>query len=512
MTVEFRSILYPQPIEPGSEPREAPDFFADLHLDRIVNEVTASFSDYDITAFYYAPLSDSDAISYRHEVMKDMELEPVAACVVSFTKSMRMMRSHLGVANDSHYKYENTRWFLNAVQVYCEAMAKLARELSMCELTSRGMLRFRQHLVGIVESDAFRGLAEEAANVAVGLAAIRYCLVLKESTVVVMPYDGEADYTASVEETFGKFRREPVRDYRIAMPGAGRLNHVDAQVLEGVARLNPHAFAALEAFAAAHSDYLDVTIARFDNEIQFYLAYLNHVERMRRSGLAFCYPELSTTSREEDVSEAFDLALASTLAAENIPVVCNDWVLREPERIIVVTGPNQGGKTTFARMFGQLHYLARLGCPVPGVHARLFLCDRIFVHFERDEDVTSQRGKLMHDLIRVREILDHATPASIVVMNEVFAATTVSDALVLSRRVMARLSQMDLLAVCVTFLDELASFNEKTVSMVGGIDERDPAVRTFRLHRKSADGMAYAVAIARKYGLDYAAIMDRTRA
>ena len=322
-------------------------------------------------------------------------------------------------------------------------------------------------------------------------------------------YQDEADYSAEVLRTFDRFKQGAVADYKVRYRTWPGMNHVAAQILDLVARLFPDEFAALDEFCDKHAAFLDEGIQRADQELQFFIAYLDHIGPLRSAGLHFCYPEVSADSKDVLAVDTFDMALADKLVAGGKPVVTNEFRLQDPERVFVVTGPNQGGKTTFARTFGQLHCLGSAGCPVPGSSARLFLFDRLFTHFGREEDLTRMSGKLEDDLLRIGDILRQATPASIVIMNEIFSSTTLHDARFLGSKLMKKVMQLDALCVYVTFVDELASMGDSVVSMMSTIVPENPAERTYKMVRKPADGLAHALAIAEKHGLTYERLRGR---
>lgn len=504
----FRSILCDNAGVPR-ETAEQPAFFGDLNLDQVIEAITARKQGYNLKPFFYTPLRDVETIRYRQEVMQELEDATLMASIEAFAEKMTVVRRHLALVEKLDFDYHKKGWFLGAALVYCNAVIELAGNLSQADLRSQGLQAFRKYLANYVRSPEFESLRTDAQKVKEGLMSIEYCVIIKSGKFSVRKRERETDYSIEIEKVFEKFRQGAVKNYLVDLPARSGMNHIEAKILEFVARLFPEPFAALDQFCSRHSRFVDETIRTFDREIQFYIAYLEFIADIRRKGLPFCYPQVSTTRREVFVRDGFDLALAHALLDTTTPVICNDFYLQGPERIIVVSGPNQGGKTTFARTFGQLHYLAGLGCPVPGREAGLFLPDQILAHFERAEDIRNLRGKLQDDLVRVHDIVARATPDSILILNEIFASTTLEDAAFLSKQIMGRMMALDALCVWVTFIDELSRLSEKTVSMVSTVDPQNPVIRTFKIVRKPADGLAYALSIAQKHRLTHGQIKER---
>ncbi|MGH7667385.1 MAG: MutS-related protein [Candidatus Dormibacteria bacterium] len=506
----FHSILWDGaevPLEPKEI--EPPAYFSDLNLDQLVGAITAGHDEYRLEPFFYGHLESEAAVGYRHQVFRDLQETAVAQDLRAFAKSMAQMRERLGQAAKMHYPYQRKRWFLDAVGVYCDAVAELAGRLREVALGSPGMRAFSEYLSAYAAGPPFQALRAETHQLEADLGQLTYTLHIRGSRITVGRYQEEADYSAEVEATFLKFSQHEPTDYRVAFSNWPDMNHIEAAVLDRVALLFRDVFNALDHFCVSRRDYADPAVLRFDREVHFYLAYLDQMARLEAAGLNFCYPEVSASSKAVLAESTFDMALAEKLVGESLPVVTNDFELQGAERVFVVTGPNQGGKTTFARTFGQLHHLAGIGCPVPGARAKLMLFDQLFTHFAREEDPEARRGKLEDEMVRVQAICRAASARSVVILNEIFTSTTLGDARFLGRKVLERVFELDVLCVYVTFVDELASLSPRVVSMVSSVDPENLARRTYKVVRRPADGLAYADAVAALHGLTYRRLRER---
>ncbi len=502
------SVLFDGPHHVDAKVIANPACFSDLNLDQFIGAVTARREEYDLEPVFSSPLRDPGTVRYRQAVLRDLGNPELSACVRSFGEQMRRVRGQLSSVRKIEHRYYREGRFLDAVELYCRAVTSLADGLASPVVGSRGLEELREYLATDVRSGAFAGMTSDMRSLRRDLGAVNYAINIRGTRITVSDYGGEPDYGAEVEETFAKFKQGAVKDYRATFPELD-MGHVQAQVLDLVARLHPGVFSALDDFCVRHGTFIDGTVQVFDREVQFYLAYLDYIARIKDAGLPFCFPEVTENVAETAATDAFDIVLANAKVSAGAIVVCNGFYLQGPERLLVVTGTNQGGKTTFARAFGQLHYLASLGLAVPARTARLFLPDHIFTHFERQESLGTLRGKLEDELVRVHDILQRATGRSIVIMNETFTSTTLEDALYVGKKVVSQMTDLGVVGVYVTFVDELASLGDATVSMVAAIDPQHPTERTFRIVRKPAEGLAYAGAIAEKYGLTHAALMKR---
>ena len=148
----------------------------------------------------------------------------------------------------------------------------------------------------------------------------------------------------------------------------------------------------------------------------------------RAENLELCAPQFC----EEEV---FEVTGGRHLVVEQVldePFIANDALLDTSRRMLLITGPNMGGKSTYMRQNAVLALLAHIGSYVPATAARLAPLDRIFTRIGSSDDLASGRSTFMVEMTETANILHNATPRSLVLMDEVGRGTSTFDGLSLA--------------------------------------------------------------------------------
>jgi DNA mismatch repair protein MutS len=211
----------------------------------------------------------------------------------------------------------------------------------------------------------------------------------------------------------------------------GELKECESRILnarERIAELESMIFRQTCAQVAAASDCI-LCLAGAVAEVDVWRAL---AEAATRYG--YCRPDL-TEDNEIIIHEGRHPVVEQALASSGGFVPNDVHLSSEDTQVIVLTGPNMAGKSTYLRQVALIVLMAQIGSYVPAVSARIGLVDRIFTRVGAQEDIASGRSTFMVEMLETANILHNATPRSLVILDEVGRGTSTYDGLAIARAV-----------------------------------------------------------------------------
>jgi DNA mismatch repair ATPase MutS len=216
-------------------------------------------------------------------------------------------------------------------------------------------------------------------------------------------------------------------------------------------------------------------------EVAFYVGCLNLQEQLAKKGEPICFPEPAPGSeRKHSGHGLYDVCLSLCLRQK---VVGND-LNADGKDLVIITGANQGGKSTFLRSIGLAQLMMQAGMFVSAESFSANICSNLFTHYKREEDATMKSGKFDEELKRMSEIVDHLTPDSTLLFNESFAATNEREGSEIAGQIVSTLIDKGLKVFFVTHLYTFAQgfYEDKTNETAFLRAERkSDGTRTFKL-------------------------------
>jgi len=214
-------------------------------------------------------------------------------------------------------------------------------------------------------------------------------------------------------------------------------------------------------------------------ELAFYMGCLNLAVKLDQLGEPIAFPEPAPVGeRRLSCQGLYDMTLALTMQRK---VVGNN-VAGDGKDLVIITGANQGGKSTFLRSVGLAQLMMQCGMFVPAQSFSANLCRGLFTHYKREEDASMQSGKLDEELGRMSAIVDTLIPDAMILFNESFAATNEHEGSGIARQVVSALRERRIKVLFVTHLYEFAHSFPGQDNVLFLRAERNPdGTRTFKL-------------------------------
>ncbi|MGC3955302.1 MAG: hypothetical protein QM804_13820 [Propionicimonas sp.] len=411
-------LLYPDRDAPrdGDVPEGADDLVADLDLEPVLAAMVPGRQlERLCPAVLLNPLTDPEPIRWRQQILADVLADP---------SGMQQLFELAGKALES----QRGAWLWSG-RTADSALSRAVHALAALLPWLRQLAALATAQLAVVRSPGLRQLHQRLVD-DLDAGYLQQVRALLEQ--LSFPAGVTARTRIAEDGMLGKFEVLAPRGGRrpwwavLGFNPPGRLHFTLAERDEAGARaltdLHNDLLHEIAAVAAQANEHVVGFFRQLQWEAGFYVGCRQLHDKLRAAGIGICWPDPVTAP--PDAGSALD---ASGLAPLNLAIrsgrapVGND--LSGPVPLLVITGANQGGKTTFLRSLGIAQLLLQAGMFVPAASFSAGLVGAVHSHFRRAEDEELRSGKLDEELARMSTIVDRVRPGDLVLMNESFAAT-----------------------------------------------------------------------------------------
>jgi len=458
-------------------PPHAEALIQDLELDTLFNAMAQGDKFlYEVAKkAVLCSMSDLKAILYRQDVLKDCLKNPVIArdiynIAVEAIDGERKV--YFGIF--SKYPAAILRRSIEVLQLFVGILKRLRAiaDEHAAKFTSEGFKNFFAMLRRELSDDYFACLYEHLEE-----------LKFRDGVLISAELGkGNKGTNYILRKSESKKRGWLERFFGQKTPGYTiQIHERDESGFRALSELRDRGINLVANALAQSTDHILSFFTMLRTELAFYVGCLNLYGHLTERGEPVCFPvPVPAAERRHSCRGLYDVCLALTLGK---PVVGNT-INADNKDLVIITGANTGGKSTFLRSIGLAQLMLQCGMFAPAESFTANVCTGLFTHYKREEDATMKSGKLDEELSRMSSIVDNLAANSLVLFNESFAATNEREGSEIARQIISALLERRIKIFFVTHLYEFAYgfYVKKMPNALFLLPERRPdGGRTFRI-------------------------------
>lgn len=545
------NLLWPEPTteKPALQRPANQPFMHDLGIDSIIRHTYTKLRLVSFAEDLFSYLCDDiEVLQYRLDIVEDLLALPTVA--ESFAELLPKLgalveqRRRQRHVKDTH-PFQRVAWRLDVLRGTFDCIETLHGSLTRVasHLRSHGLRSLLVHVKTVRDSAEYQALIDELPRLLHNIERVSSITIginlsgdMRPVEATILDVDTRPFKERPLLSRMFGFATEDeeyhgIGPFHSVFKGRTGMTAIEQIMFDDLADIMHEAIKPIENALSRYTRDQGQFLIQLEPAIKFYLGAVQLIHQLQDAGVPMCKPEVACKDeRVCQIEGLYDVNLALELLEHDTDlsqrIVLNDVNFGPEGRIFILTGPNQGGKTTYTRAIGVAQVLFQAGIYVPGHRARMSPVDWIHTHFLADEIPNSEEGKLAEECRRLAAIFERATPYSLILLNESLSSTSPGESLYLTEGVVKGLRMTGCRAVFATHLHELAARaaainahtpgDSEVVSVVAGLLPESAAApvtgfrpRSYRITPGPPQGSSFALDIARRYGISLEQIVER---